>query len=160
MFDALKNWLRDEGQTAGPAADDESARLVADLLVEAAAADGQIDAGETSLVTRLLAERFDLDNAAAARLLDQALEDQENRIEMHRLTSAVREAFDYEERVELLSLIWAVVLADEELAPLEAQLMRRLAGLLFVSDVESAQARQLANERQIEERRFRDEPAD
>ncbi len=148
MFDALKNWLSDKDSAATPPAEDGSARLVADLLIEAAAADGHIDAGETALVARLLAERFDLDEAATDRLLEQALADHENRVEMHRLTSGLRDAFDHEERVELLSLIWAVVLADEELAPLEAQLMRRLAGLLFISDVESAQARQLARERQ------------
>ncbi len=147
MFDALKNWLSEADQDTA-AKDDGSARLVADLLVEAAAADGHIDAGESELITRLLAERFDLDAEAADQLVELALADHENRVEMHRLTSGLRDAFDYEERVELLSLIWAVVLADQELAPLEAQLMRRLAGLLFVSDVDSAHARQLARERQ------------
>ena len=71
MFDALKNWLSEADQDTA-AKDDGSARLVADLLVEAAAADGHIDAGESELITRLLAERFDLDAEAADQLLELA----------------------------------------------------------------------------------------
>ena len=43
--------------------------------------------------------------------------------------------------------VWMVVLADGRLDKIERQLMRRLAGLLFVSDVDSGLAAQKARDR-------------
>ena len=45
-----------------------------------------------------------------------------------------------EERIGVLELVWMTVLADDRVDTLESQLMRRLAGLLFVSDVDSGLA--------------------
>jgi uncharacterized tellurite resistance protein B-like protein len=44
-------------------------------------------------------------------------------------------------------MVWMVVLADGNLDVHESQLMRRLAGLLFVDDVESGLAAQRARHR-------------
>ena len=43
-----------------------------------------------------------------------------------------------------MEMLWMVVLADGTLDHIEAQLMRRLAGLLFVSDVDSGVAAKTA----------------
>jgi len=61
-------------------------------------------------------------------------------MELHSLLRRLREQSDYEERLGVLEMVWMVVLADGRLDHIEAQLMRRLAGLLFVSDVDSALA--------------------
>ena len=46
-----------------------------------------------------------------------------------------------EERVGILELLWEVVYADGQLHDYEASLLRRVAGLLYVSDRESGEAR-------------------
>ena len=46
-----------------------------------------------------------------------------------------------------MEMVWMVVLADGRLDKIERQLMRRLAGLLFVSDVDSGLAAQNARDR-------------
>ena len=46
-----------------------------------------------------------------------------------------------EERIELIEMIWEVVYADGELHDYEANLLRRLGGLLYVSDRERGDAR-------------------
>ena len=46
-----------------------------------------------------------------------------------------------EERVGILELLWEVVYADGTLHDYEASLLRRVAGLLYVSDRESGEAR-------------------
>ena len=46
-----------------------------------------------------------------------------------------------------MEMVWMVVLADGRLDKIERQLMRRLAGLLFVSDVDSGLAAQNARKR-------------
>ena len=68
----------------------------------------------------------------------------EARVELHSLLRRLRENSDYEERLGVMEMVWMVVLADGTLDHIEAQLMRRLAGLLFVSDVDSGLAAKTA----------------
>jgi uncharacterized tellurite resistance protein B-like protein len=56
----------------------------------------------------------------------------------------IKDSFDQEERVELMEMLWEVVYADGALHHLEANLMRRIAGLIFVPDRESGEARKRA----------------
>ena len=44
-------------------------------------------------------------------------------------------------------MVWRVVLADGELHEYESQLMRRLAGLLYVDDIDSGRAAKRARAR-------------
>jgi uncharacterized tellurite resistance protein B-like protein len=46
-----------------------------------------------------------------------------------------------------MEMAWMVVLADGELHEYEAQLMRRLAGLLYVEDIDSGLAQKRARAR-------------
>jgi len=80
-------------------------------------------------------------------VLAEAQTDAEERIELHTLVRRLRENADYEERIGVLELIWMTVLADNRVDRLESQLMRRLAGLLFVSDVDSGLAAKAAKKR-------------
>ena len=82
-----------------------------------------------------------------ATVLSDAVNDYTDRIEIHGLMRRLREKADYEERIGVLELVWMVVLSDDRLDHIEAQLMRRLAGLLYISDVDSGLAAQTARTR-------------
>ena len=62
-------------------------------------------------------------------------------MELHTITKVVRDHFDEAERIEMIEMLWAVVYADGELEDFEANLMRRVTGLLYVSDRDSGEAR-------------------
>ncbi|PKQ01791.1 MAG: TerB family tellurite resistance protein, partial [Alphaproteobacteria bacterium HGW-Alphaproteobacteria-12] len=51
-------------------------------------------------------------------------------------------AYSEEERVGVIEKMWEVVYADGVLDDYEANLLRRVAGLIYVPDRESGQARQ------------------
>ena len=55
---------------------------------------------------------------------------------------AVKDGFDQEERIRLIEMLWEVAYADGELHDYEASLMRRITGLLYISDRDSGEARQ------------------
>ena len=65
----------------------------------------------------------------------------ENAVEMSRFTSLLRDQFDHEERIEMIEMLWHVVYVDGKIHDHEANLLRRVAGLLYVSDRESGEAR-------------------
>jgi uncharacterized tellurite resistance protein B-like protein len=70
-----------------------------------------------------------------------------NAFEIHSITRQIRNDADAEERAIIMEMIWMVVLADGVLHDYEAQLMRRLAGLLYIDDVASGHAANSARAR-------------
>ena len=53
----------------------------------------------------------------------------------------MRNHFSEEERVKMIEMLWEVVYADGDLDDFEANMMRSVTGLLYVSDRESGDAR-------------------
>ena len=52
---------------------------------------------------------------------------------------------NHEERIDVIEMMWAVILSDGIVDDFEANLMRRMNGLLYVSGEESALAKQRAS---------------
>ena len=149
MLARLGNWIRDfaEDETAAPASDSQWAETLAELLVEAAMADGVLDDGERQQIARVLHGQLELDEAAIATMIDEAVAGHAARVEIHGLTRSIRAETEPEDRVAIMEMAWMVVLADGELHEYEAQLMRRLAGLLYVDDIDSGRAAKRARAR-------------
>ena len=51
---------------------------------------------------------------------------------------------DHKERIDVIEMMWGVILADGIIDDFEANLMRRMNGLLYVSGIESAEAKERA----------------
>jgi uncharacterized tellurite resistance protein B-like protein len=135
--------MRQPATVEAPSA--EPARLAcAALLAKAAHLDGQLDQGEEEAMSRLMVERFSIDAAAARSILEEATDDLEESNDIYRYTKVLRDSFDEAERIDLMEMLWEVAYADGVLHEFEAQLMRRLAGLLFVDDRDSGAARKRA----------------
>lgn len=117
------------------------------LLVEAAMMDSNFQEEEHSRIRELARSRFDLSEAEAENLVELARDKVARANDLHGFTRVVKERFTHDERVELMEMLWQVGYADGELHDLEASLMRRVAGLLFVSDRESGEARKRAIEK-------------
>lgn len=149
MLAHIKNWLttEQEKQRALVSDEHELAYLVTALMLEAAQIDGEASKDELALIISSVASQFELDDTQMTALLAEAETHADERIELHGLIRRLREQSDYEERVGVLELVWMTVLADDRVDTLESQLMRRLAGLLFVSDVDSGLAAKAAKKR-------------
>jgi uncharacterized tellurite resistance protein B-like protein len=123
---------------------DELRIAAAALLVEAAQMDDDFDADERSKVLELVTDRFDLNHEESLSLLAAAEKRVAHASQLHGFTRIVNKAFDHAERTELLEMLWEVIYVDGAMHDYEASLMRRLTGLLHVSDRESAAARNRA----------------
>jgi uncharacterized tellurite resistance protein B-like protein len=142
MLGLLKSLL---GQSGAPSPEAGSLRLaVATLMVEAATLDGSFDHSERGRMLDLLAARFQLAPDAAERLLAEAQAAQEKAVALEGMTRTIKNALDHDQRVEVLEMLWEVVYADGQLHDYEANLLRRLAGLVYVSDQEAGAARKRA----------------
>ena len=75
-------------------------------------------------------------------LIAQAEEDSASSTQLFGYTSTIVEHTEPGERVQIVELLWDVAYADGVLHDLEASLVRRIAGLLYVTDKDSGAARQ------------------
>ena len=149
MLDRLLSLIGGSDAAARPRRD-RLQLAAAVLLVEAARMDEDMGAGERHRIAELLAERFSLGAAETAALIEEAEEEAEASSQLFAFTRQIKDAFDYDERIELIEMLWDVAYADDVLHHMEANLMRRLAGLLHVEDRDNGAARKRVLERRGE----------
>ena len=114
------------------------------LLVEAASVDGNIGEEEKSHISLILRKQLNLEETKANVILNEAIIKSQDQIEIWSKTHDIRKEMDYEERLKIVELMWEIVLVDEVLDVFESQLMRRVAGLFFVSDYDSGSCKKRA----------------
>lgn len=117
---------------------------LAALLVRVARADGFASAPELARIERILQSRYGLSAAEAQSLRAEAETAETLAPDTVRFTRALKEAVTLENRAALVEALWAVALADGERDADEDRLLRLVSGLLGLSDVDSARARQRA----------------
>ncbi len=142
MLNRFSEWVKNFSDvgSAVPTEDDDFVLTITALLVEAAMADGALDVGERSQILHLLTNQLELGASDAQTILDEAIAAHKTRVEIHSLVRQIRTDTEMEDRIIILEMIWVVVLADGQIDEHESQLMRRLAGLLFIDDVEAGLA--------------------
>jgi uncharacterized tellurite resistance protein B-like protein len=141
MLERIISFIGGAGEAQSAKREDRLRLAAAALLVEMARVDEGADGNERRRIAELLAQRFSLSSSAAEMLLHQAEQDADQSSQLFAYTREIKDAFDYDQRLELIELLWEVAYADERLHHLEANLMRRVAGLLHVEDRDSGEAR-------------------
>lgn len=142
MFDKLINSLFGSAPKDLPP-EDARVALTA-LLVRIARSDGDYDEVEKDKIRQVVAERYAMPPELAQDLMYQAQELEAQAPDTVRFTEAIKDAVPYDERIEVVSAAWRVVLADGNRADEEDALMRLIAKFLGVSDRDSNIARQKA----------------
>jgi uncharacterized tellurite resistance protein B-like protein len=120
---------------------EERQLAAAALMVEAARLDDDFDAEERARIEALLQDHFALSAEEAGDLLAAGEKASDDSIEWQGFTRKIKDGFAPEERVSLIEMLWEVAYADGVLHDYEASLIRRITGLVYVSDRESGEAR-------------------
>jgi len=118
--------------------------LLAGLMIEAANTDGSIDEKEYDNILLSLVNVFKKDKNDALVSLDKALEEKNNSKSLYYYTSKFNKEFNLEKKILLIEALWEIVLTDGQLHDYEASFIRRLAGLLYISDIDSGNAKKRA----------------
>ena len=122
----------------------EDIQAVIILLLEACQIDGHTGNIEVEYIKKLLINKFNFTPDQAEKNLVEALEKSEERIEIFSQIKIILNEMNHEERIDVIEMMWGVILSDGIVDDFEANLMRRMNGLLYVSGEESALAKQRA----------------
>ena len=131
-----------------PRLTEPDARLaLAALLVRVARSDGHYDSAEVAHINRILMQRHNLTETAAAYLRTEAEAMEAEAPDTVRFTRALKAAVPLQDRTALIEALWTVALADGARDADEDRMLRLVSNLLGLTDVESAQARQRVQNR-------------
>jgi len=122
----------------------EDIQAVIILLLEACQIDGDTGKIELEYVKKLLINKFNFTPDQAEKNLNESLEKSDERIEIFSQIKIILNEMNHEERIDVIEMMWGVILSDGIVDDFEANLMRRMNGLLYVSGEESALAKQRA----------------
>ena len=139
MFDAIRSFvaeLANGDSHAGGFADQALRVATAALLVHAAAIDGHVSDAERDKLGSLLRQRFELDEAAAHELIEQAAAADEKAVDLYHFTHLLNGSLSENERLRMIEMMWTVAYADGTVSEFEDNLIWRVADLLGVSSTE------------------------
>ena len=122
----------------------EDIQAVIILLLEACQIDGDTGKIELEYIKKLLINKFNFTPDQAEKNLVEALAKSDERIEIFSQIKIILNEMNHEERIDVIEMMWGVILSDGVVDDFEANLMRRMNGLLYVSGEESALAKQRA----------------
>ena len=122
----------------------EDIQAIIILLLEACQIDGETEEIEINFIKNLLINKFNFSKAEAEENINNALKNDGERIEIFSQIKIILNQMDHKERIDVIEMMWGVILADGIIDDFEANLMRRMNGLLYVSGIESAEAKERA----------------
>ena len=120
----------------------DPAFALAVLLIEVARSDDTVEAREQGLIERALARRFGLQPGEVTQLVKVAEESAIWATDLFHFTRVVVENFTEAERIRVIEMLWEVAYSDDLLTGDEDALIRRVAGLIYVSNRDRGEARQ------------------
>lgn len=129
------------GDDGGEPGEDALQAAAAALMVEAARTDDTISEAERDRIMTVARRHFNLSEEEAQDLLSAAVFDTEDVSPYHRYISIIMDRCPPGQRIWIIEMLWEVAYADGVLNDLESSLLRRIGGLLHISDVERGEAR-------------------
>tara|TARA_B100002052_G_C15834309_1_gene576980 strand:+ start:522 stop:974 length:453 start_codon:yes stop_codon:yes gene_type:complete len=118
--------------------------LLTGLMIEAADSDGSITNEETNKIHDVLVNTFSEDSKDVKKSIEVALQQRHSSKSLFFFTSKINKIYSNKDKIILIEALWEIVLSDGDLHDYESSLIRRLSGLLYVSDIESGNARKRA----------------
>tara|TARA_B100001063_G_C16449825_1_gene397751 strand:- start:139 stop:582 length:444 start_codon:yes stop_codon:yes gene_type:complete len=140
LLKSLKNIFAVE-QTLNVENENKEIDILSGLMIEAANTDGEITQEELNKISHSLINVFKEDPKVVEVSLTKAFENKDNSNSLYYYTSKLNKSYSNENKIKLIEVLWEIILADNEIHDFETNLIRRLAGLLYISDVECGNAK-------------------
>tara|TARA_B100000676_G_scaffold197953_1_gene194540 strand:- start:983 stop:1444 length:462 start_codon:yes stop_codon:yes gene_type:complete len=107
---------------------------VAVLLLRAANIDGKKDEKEIEAIKKLIIKQFNYDEEKADIIISKASEKEENSSDLFEWSKIINDNYDLDSKKIVFSMMCEIICADGLIDPFESNLIRRLSGLLYISD--------------------------
>jgi len=104
----------------------------ASLMIEVMRADFNVSDVERQRVIEIIQTRLDLSKEQTDELLELADQEVADSVSLHQFTSLIDKEYAYDQKVQILAMLWEVVFADECMDKHEEYVVRKIADLLHI----------------------------
>lgn len=133
MFEAVKKLFSELSDGDKQKLEDHDYRLAAAaLLIHVATIDGTMSKAELEKVHDLVQQRFNLDDDATEKLLEEAIAAESESVDLYHFTSQLMRSLDESGRERVIEMMWQIVYVDGHVSEFEDNLIWRAADLLGV----------------------------
>tara|TARA_B100000073_G_C23698503_1_gene559335 strand:+ start:1123 stop:1587 length:465 start_codon:yes stop_codon:yes gene_type:complete len=119
-------------------------KAVSSLLIEAAMADGEFSDIEKKHIKSVLYDLFSFNDELIEDLIGETEQVVKQSSQLYGFSKTLRDSMEYQERLEIIQMMWEITYADGKLDDFEASLIRRASGLLYIDDIDCGTARKNA----------------
>jgi uncharacterized tellurite resistance protein B-like protein len=136
MLDAIKRFFDEltDGRKSQDRFEEDDYRLAAvALMIHVLGIDGMVTERERAMLHGVVRYRFNLDDADAHKLVQEATEMEGEAVDLYRFTSLLNRMLDDEGRKRIVEMLWEMTYADGRVNEFEDNVMWRIADLLHVS---------------------------
>jgi uncharacterized tellurite resistance protein B-like protein len=144
LLNSLKNIFKQSDNETQENNSKKQLNLLCGLMLEAAQVDGKIDQIEIEKISKTLTENFQEGQSAVELALQNSLKEIDEPKSLYSFTSKLNKEFSNKKKDLLIETLWEIILLDGKVHEFESNLIRRLAGLLYISDVSCANAKKRA----------------
>ena len=151
LFDIIKDALSnlvsgEDGVDASPLLMDKKLCAAA-LMVHVIVADGKITPDEEAKLLDVLETHYEMTNAQAKELAEQAKKAQSESVDLYSFTSVLKAQMSETERMGLVEDLWEMVYADGKLHEFEDNIVWRVAELVGINSDRRMALKRLVRER-------------
>ena len=115
---------------------------ISSLLIEAALVDQNFGIDEKKVIENIIKKQFSLDrDYDIDGLITNIVSSLEESGDLVTHTRKIKENWELKDRIEVIEMMWKVCLIDNKIEPYEDMLIRRVAGLIYVSDKDRKNAK-------------------
>ncbi len=112
------------------------------LLIEVSISDDSYDDEEKEKIIGILKNKFNLDDIQINVLLEIADKKNQEMISLYDWTSKVNDIYNYDQKKDLIKLLWDVAFADGRIDKYEDHTIRKIADLIYVRHEDFIKAKQ------------------
>ena len=112
------------------------------LLIEVSISDDSYDDEEKEKIIGILKIKFNLDDIQINVLLEIADKKNQEMISLYDWTSKVNDIYNYDQKKDLIKLLWDVAFADGRIDKYEDHTIRKIADLIYVRHEDFIKAKQ------------------
>ena len=104
------------------------------ILIRAAIIDGSKEEVEITTIKKIALENLKIDDNEIDELIRKAIKAEEDSTDLFKWTKIINENSEEQKKLELFSMVCQTIVSDGIIDPFESNLIRRLSGLLYITD--------------------------
>ena len=111
------------------------------LLIEVMTIDGNMDTNEIASIKKNLSEILDISESEILELIELSQEEVEEATSLYQFTKGINANFDLDQKLDLMTALWQVALADDYLDKYEESIIRKISDLIHLRHSEYIQCK-------------------